>query len=88
MEKPVAYQCDHNGFYVGTSPRQQSPLEPGVWLIPAGCVLVAPPAIPEGQRAFWNGTAWQLQAIPAPVVVSTEPVAPPAPVIQTPPAGA
>lgn len=61
-----AYQCDEQGYYIGTSPRQQSPLEPGVWLIPAGCVLVEPPAIPEGQRAKWDGDKWALEAVPVP----------------------
>jgi hypothetical protein len=62
-----AYQCDEQGYYIGTSPRQQSPLEPSVWLVPAGCVLVAPPEIPEGLRAKWNGSEWGLKVMPVSV---------------------
>ena len=63
-----AYQCNDQGIYVGLAPRQPSPLEPGVWLIPGGCVLVPPPAIPDGQMAQWDeaNQQWNLIDIPAP----------------------
>jgi hypothetical protein len=38
----------------------ESPLEPGVYLIPGGCVEIAPPAVPQHKAACWSGTAWQL----------------------------
>jgi hypothetical protein len=65
-QHPIAYQTNKDGVYVGTVKRQASPLEPGVFLIPGGAVLVAPPEIPAGQQAHWDGSAWSLQPIPPP----------------------
>lgn len=55
------YQTDRNGIFVGAAQADESPLEPGVYLVPAGCVLVPPPAIPAGFRAKWSGAAWLLE---------------------------
>jgi hypothetical protein len=68
-------QLDHEGFFVGTTMAEESPLEPGVFLVPGGAVDVAPPVAPEGQRAKWVGE-WVLEDIPQPEpepVVETEP---------------
>jgi hypothetical protein len=69
------YQTDHNGFYVGPTVADADPLDEGAWLIPAGCVTEAPPALSEGQRAQFSDGAW--------VVVDPEPA--PEPVEQLPP---
>jgi hypothetical protein len=58
-------QLDTDGYFVGFTVADESPLEPGVFLIPAGCIDVAPPVIPEGQRAKWDGV-WVLENIPQP----------------------
>ncbi|MEY3766920.1 MAG: hypothetical protein RLZ03_1880 [Pseudomonadota bacterium] len=58
-------QLDADGYFVGVTVADESPLEPGVFLIPAGAVDAEPPAIPEGQRARWNN-GWALEAIPQP----------------------
>ena len=60
----IAYQTNRDGIFVGVVKRQPSPLEPGVFLIPAGAVLVAPPKISEGEMAVWDGQAWSLKPIP------------------------
>ena len=60
MDTKVVYQTDHQGIYIGTTVADQSPLEPGVWLIPGGCVEVAPPPVPEKKAALWNGQKWVL----------------------------
>ena len=60
MDTKVVYQTDHQGIYIGTTVADQSPLEPGVWLIPGGCVEVAPPLVPEKKAALWNGRKWVL----------------------------
>lgn len=60
MPTKTVYQTNHMGLYVGPVTAQESPLEPGVFLIPAGCVEVAPPEAPEGKIQSWNGKRWQL----------------------------
>ena len=60
MDTKVVYQTDHLGIYTGKTVADRSPLEPDVWLIPGGCVEVAPPAVPERKAAFWDGRKWQL----------------------------
>ena len=54
----TVYQTDADGFFTGTAQADLSPLEPGVWLIPGGCVETAPPPLAEGQRAQWVNGAW------------------------------
>lgn len=56
----TVYQTSSLGLYTGTTEADESPLEPGVFLIPGGCVETAPPAIPENKAAYWNGQAWSL----------------------------
>lgn len=60
MTAKLVYQTDHLGVFVGTVTADESPLEPGVYLIPGGCVEIAPPAVPQHKAACWSGTAWQL----------------------------
>jgi hypothetical protein len=60
MTEKLVYQTDHLGIFVGAVAADESPLEPGVYLIPGGCVEAAPPAILEHKAAWWNGKAWQL----------------------------
>ena len=60
MDTKVVYQTDHLGIYTGKTVADRSPLEPDVWLIPGGCVEVAPPEIPVRKAAFWDGRCWQL----------------------------
>lgn len=69
------FQTDHEGFYVGPAVADADPLDEGNWLIPAGCVTEAPPALSEGQRARFSDGAW--------VVVDPEPV--PEPIEPLPP---
>jgi hypothetical protein len=58
-------QLDAAGYFVGFATADESPLEPGVFLIPGGCIEAPTPAVPEGQRAKWNG-AWVFEDIPQP----------------------
>ena len=60
MTGKTVYQTDHIGIFTGAVKADESPLEPGVFLIPGGCVEVAPPDIPEHKAAWWNGKVWQL----------------------------
>ena len=51
MGVKVAYQLDGDGFYVGKTFADESPLEPGVYHYPAGTVDKKPPTIPDGHSA-------------------------------------
>ena len=72
MSQP-AYQFDLAGLYLGETLADESPREPGVYLVPAGCTLTPPPAeVPAGQWPRWNGKAWALIARPAPATAPAE----------------
>jgi hypothetical protein len=60
-------QLDQNGYFISVTIADESPLEPGVFLIPGNAVDVEPPIVPENKRAKWNG-AWVLEDIPPPEV--------------------
>lgn len=61
----IVYQLDSNGYSVGVTEADECPLEPGVYLIPAGCVETPPPVLQEGLRARWTGEAWTVETVPA-----------------------
>lgn len=60
MTEKLVYQTDHLGIFIGAVAADESQLEPGVYLIPGGCVEAEPPSVPEHKAAWWNGDAWQL----------------------------
>lgn len=69
----TAYQFDPAGLYQGETAADESPLEPGVYLLPARCTLVAPPAdVPDGKWPRWNGKAWDLVNRPAPAAPAND----------------
>jgi hypothetical protein len=55
-----------NGIYLGQGAADESPLEPGVWLIPASATTIEPPLPEDGFVITWAGDGWELQAIPEP----------------------
>lgn len=56
-----AYQYNADGFFIGVTEVDESPLEPGVVLVPAMCTRTPPPTeIPQGFIPRWSGTEWQL----------------------------
>lgn len=56
-----AFQFDNAGFYLGETVADESPLEPGVYLLPARCTFTAPPKnVPQDKRPRWNGVCWTL----------------------------
>lgn len=66
MNTKTVYQTDKDGWFVSAVDADESPLEEGVFLIPAGCVEVAPPqTVPTGSYPKWDGTQWVVTAIPA-----------------------
>lgn len=65
MSTKTAYQFDAAGLLLGTTEADESPLEPGVFHLPARCTFVAPPdEVPDGQWPRWNGTSWALAKKP------------------------
>jgi hypothetical protein len=54
------------GVFVGVNFAQESPLEPGVFLLPAGATFVEPPQVSDNQQAVWLGDSWGVQDILAP----------------------
>ena len=72
MSTKTVYQTDHAGLLVGPTEADESPLEPGVWLMPAGTVQAAPPAEwPLSHWPRWNGHAWGL--VPRPTAAPRQP---------------
>lgn len=66
----LAYNYNEaTGAYLGSEDADESPLEPGVFLLPAYSTAIAPPAEQAGFIRTWNGTAWaqvQIPSIPEP----------------------
>ncbi len=63
MVKTV-YRYDEAGYYSEPCIVFPSPLEEGVWLMPADTTADAPPAERADCRIRWDGTAWQYEPIP------------------------
>lgn len=65
MTTKTVYQIDTAGHFVGPVDADESPLEPGVYLIPAGCIQTPPPSSwPEDKWPRWNGAHYDLVANP------------------------
>ncbi len=60
MATKTVYQLGADGAYAGPAIAYESPLEPGIFHLPAGCVDLAPPAQEAGKAAVWTGDAWSL----------------------------
>ena len=73
MNTKVVSQLDSNGYYVRPTEADESPLEPGVWLIPGKAVDVPPPDVPEGFRAKWDGSTFVMEELPPPEPEPTPP---------------
>lgn len=63
MKTKTVYQYDIAGMYVGQTDADESPLEPGVFHIPARCVDLAPPDFDGEHLPRWNGAKWELVAV-------------------------
>lgn len=48
------------GEFTGESAADPSPLEQGVWLLPANATFDSPPPAEPGHKAAWRGDAWAL----------------------------
>lgn len=66
MKTKTVFQTDHSGVFVGTTLADESPLEPGVFHIPGGCVEIKPPKHSSLELARWLDGSWVIEQIPAP----------------------
>jgi hypothetical protein len=64
----IVYNYTPEGIYRDSEEAVESPLEKGVFLIPAGATSVKPPEVSEGFHAAWNGIEWIISPIPEPIV--------------------
>ena len=62
-----------SGILLGSGVADESPLEPGVYLIPGCATTAKPPALKAGQRAVFSGEAWTVEPIPPEPEPETEP---------------
>jgi hypothetical protein len=53
-----------NGYFVGESLADESPLETGVYLIPAHATEIPAPKTTKGKVVVFNGNDWELQDLP------------------------
>lgn len=61
----IAYSYSEiNGQYIGFEDADESPLEPGVFHLPAYSTAVEPPAEQNGFIRVWDGNSWEQVAIP------------------------
>lgn len=72
MKSKTVYQTNKEGVFIGLETSYESPLEPNIFLIPAGCVEIEPPSFKEGQYAQWEGSKWVIKDIPIPTLEETE----------------
>ncbi|MEN9658409.1 MAG: hypothetical protein RL571_1874 [Pseudomonadota bacterium] len=69
MSKNAAFKAAYSfdpltGEYVGATLAQRSPLEDGVYLLPANATF-SEPQEPAGDKwPFWTGSAWELRVVP------------------------
>lgn len=79
MPSKTVFQYDIAGLYSGLTEADESPLEPGVTLMPARTTETPPPEEwPEGRWPRWNGAEWQLvnrPRMPEPEAPTEDPAA-------------
>lgn len=73
MSEKIVYQFNQSGLYICQTMADESPLEPGVFLMPGNSTEVPPPKEwPDDQWPRYNGINWDL--IPKPTI--SQPVSP------------
>lgn len=61
MPDKIVFQFDVAGLLTGSTVADESPMEPGVYLMPANCTATPPPDdVPADKWPRWNGSRWDL----------------------------
>ena len=68
----IVFNYDENGDFVGTSVADESPLEPGTYLIPANATATPVPNVAPGKVARFSAGTWS----------SVDPIIPPDPDVE------
>jgi hypothetical protein len=65
----IVYQTNFEGFFTNETFADPDPMEEDNWIIPAGCVEVAPPKEGMDRKARWNDVdgKWELVKVAPPV---------------------
>ena len=72
MAELTVFQTDRAGHFTGNTQAEESPLEPGVFMVPLLAVTTPPPATwPADKWPRWNGSVWQLVTKPSAVIDAT-----------------
>ncbi|MBF9235592.1 hypothetical protein [Microvirga alba] len=66
MSEKIVSQLDQDGYFVAAVVADESPLEPGTFLMPAGAIDEAPPTVKPGTRAKYTGKGFVFENIPVP----------------------
>lgn len=65
MATRTVYLVDTAGLLAGTAQADESPQQPGTWLLPAGAIETPPPIdVPPGRWPRWIGGSWVLATAP------------------------
>ncbi|KXO86090.1 phage tail protein [Acinetobacter venetianus] len=73
MQEKIVYQFNHSGLYVSQTVADESPREPGIFLMPGNSTEIMPPETwPDDVWPRFNGKDWTL--IPKPKI--QEPITP------------
>lgn len=62
MNTRTVFQLGVDGVCLGAATAYESPLESGLFHVPAGCVEIAPPFLQAGQAAVWSDNSWRIVA--------------------------
>lgn len=75
MKTKTVYQADPLGRYIGPTTAYESPLQPGVWLIPAGAYEDAPPATKADSDLVKRvGKSWVVESAQPPTEQQDAPI--------------
>lgn len=68
MSYKIVSQLSSDGYFIAPAIAHESPLEPGIYLLPRGAVDVAPPELAQDTRAMFTESGWQVEIIEPPVI--------------------